>query len=108
MQGAWTLNVSVDQYVWMHPNDPTKGMGVFGMFGVSDGNPSILRTQTFVGFGGAAPFEGRSADSFGAAFFYNDVSNVLQDTFEPFPPPASATSKASSSTTPGRQSDGAG
>ena len=60
-------------------------MGVFGMFGVSDGNPSILRTQMFVGFGGAAPFEGRSADSFGAAFFYNDVSNDLEDTVAPLP-----------------------
>ena len=29
VQGAWTLNVSVDQFVWMHPNDPTKGMGVY-------------------------------------------------------------------------------
>ena len=86
VQGAWTLNVSVDQYVWMHPNDPTKGMGIFGMFGVSDGDPSLLRTQLFVGFGGAAPFEGRSADSFGAAFFYNDVSNDLEDTIAPFLP----------------------
>ena len=86
VQGAWTLNVSVDQFVWMHPNDPTKGMGVFGMFGVSDGDPSLLRTQMFVGFGGAAPFEGRSADSFGAAFFYNDVSNDLEDTVAPFLP----------------------
>jgi porin len=86
VQGAWTLNVSVDQFVWMHPNDPAKGMGVFGMFGVSDGDPSLLRTQMFVGFGGAAPFEGRSADSFGAAFFYNDVSNDLQETVEPFLP----------------------
>ena len=85
VQGAWTLNVSVDQFVWMHPNDPTKGMGVFGMFGVSDGDPSLLRTQLFVGFGGAAPFEGRSADSFGAAFFYNDVSNDLEDTLAPLP-----------------------
>ena len=86
VQGAWTFNVSVDQFVWMHPNDPTKGMGVFGMFGVSDGDPSLLRTQLFVGFGGAAPFEGRSADSFGAAFFYNDVSNELEDTVEPLLP----------------------
>ena len=86
VQGAWTLNVSVDQFVWMHPNDPTKGMGVFGMFGVSDGNPSILRTQTFVGFGGAAPFEGRSADSFGAAFFYNDISTDLENTLFPILP----------------------
>ncbi len=61
-------------------------MGIFGMFGVSDGNPSLLRTQLFVGFGGAAPFEGRSADSFGAAFFYNDVSNDLEDTVAPFLP----------------------
>ena len=27
VQGAWTLNVTVDQYVWMHPNDPTEGHG---------------------------------------------------------------------------------
>lgn len=86
VQGAWTFNVSVDQFVWMHPNDPTKGMGLFGMFGVSDGDPSLLRTQMFVGFGGAAPFEGRSADSFGAAFFYNDVSNDLEDTLAPLLP----------------------
>ena len=86
VQGAWTLNVTVDQFVWMHPNDPTKGMGVFGMFAVSDSDPSLLRTQLFVGFGGAAPFEGRSADSFGAVFFYNDVSNDLQNTLEPVLP----------------------
>jgi porin len=86
VKGAWTFNVTVDQFVWMHPNDPTKGMGVFGMFGVSDGDPSFLRTQMFVGFGGAAPFEGRSRDSFGAAFFYNDVSNDLEDTLNPFLP----------------------
>ncbi len=83
VQGAWTLNVTVDQYVWMHPNDPRKGMGVFGMFAVSDGDPSPLRTQMFVGFGGAAPFEGRSMDSFGAAFYYNDISNDLEKTIEP-------------------------
>jgi porin len=86
VQGAWTLNVTVDQFVWMHPNNPTKGMGVFGFFAVSDSNPSLLRTQLFVGFGGAAPFEGRSADSFGAVFFYNDISNDLQDTLEPVLP----------------------
>ena len=86
VQGAWTLNVTVDQFVWMHPNNPTKGMGIFGFFAVSDSNPSLLRTQLFVGFGGAAPFEGRSADSFGAVFFYNDISNDLQDTLEPVLP----------------------
>lgn len=85
-QGTWTFNVTVDQFVWMHPNDLRKGMGVFGMFGVSDGNPSLLRTQMFVGFGGAAPFEGRSMDSFGAAFFYNDVSNDLETTLDPVLP----------------------
>ena len=85
-RGAWTLNVTVDQYLWMHPNDMTRGFGVFGMFAVSDGNPSFLRTQTFVGMGGASPFEGRSKDQWGAAYFYNDVSNDLETTFEPLLP----------------------
>jgi porin len=80
--GTWTFNVTVDQYLWMHPNDPRRGLGVFGMFAVSDGNPSFLRRQAFVGLGGASPFEGRSADSWGAAFFYNDVSDDLENTVE--------------------------
>ena len=106
VQGAWTFNVTVDQYVWMHPNDPRKGMGVFGMFAVSDGDPSPLRTQMFVGFGGAAPFEGRSMDSFGAAFYYNDVSN--DSSRRPLNQCCRlATSRASSSTTAGRPSAGA-
>jgi porin len=86
VRGAWTFNVTVDQYLWMHPNDPTKGFGVFGMLGISDGNPSILGGQAFLGFGGAAPFEGRSADTWGAAYFYDWVSNDLADTLEPFIP----------------------
>jgi porin len=83
-QGTWTLNATVDQFVWMHPNDPTKGMGVFGMFGVSDSNPSFLNIQSFIGFGGAAPFEGRSGDNWGAAYFYNGISGDLEETLEPF------------------------
>jgi porin len=85
-RGTWTFNVTVDQFTWMHPNDPTKGVGVFGMLAFSDGDPSSLKVQSFVGFGGASPFEGRSMDSFGIAYYYNDISGDLEDTLEPFPP----------------------
>lgn len=82
-QGTWTLNLTVDQFLRMHPSDPTKGWGVFGMFGISDGNLSILEVQAFAGLGGAAPFRGRSRDSWGVGYFLNGVSGDLRETLDP-------------------------
>ena len=85
-EGTWTFNVTVDQFLRMHPADPTKGWGLFGMFAVSDGNPSFLELQAFAGLGGAAPFERRSRDSWGVGYFVNDVSDDLEDTLDPLVP----------------------
>jgi porin len=81
-EGTWTFNVTVDQFLQMHPADPTKGWGVFGMFAVSDANPSILELQAFVGLGGAAPFERRTRDTWGVGYFFNGVSDDLEDTLD--------------------------
>jgi porin len=83
-RGTWTLNVTLDQFLRIHPASPTKGWGVFGMFGVSDGNPSFLELQAFAGLGGAAPFERRSRDAWGIGYFVNGVSGDFEDTLEPF------------------------
>jgi porin len=83
-RGTWTLNVTLDQFLRMHPASPTKGWGVFAMFGVSDGNPSFLELQAFAGLGGAAPFERRSRDAWGIGYFVNGVSGDFEDTLEPF------------------------
>jgi porin len=83
-QGTWALNVTVDQFLRMHPADPTRGWGVFGMFGVSDGNPSFVEVQAFAGLGGAAPFERRSRDSWGLGYFVNGVSGDVEATLGPF------------------------
>jgi porin len=82
-QSAWTFNVTLDQFLGMHPSDPTRGWGIFGMFTVADGNPSILDLQTFAGLGGAAPFRHRSRDTWGVGYFFNAVSDDLEDTLEP-------------------------
>jgi porin len=83
-QGTWALNVTVDQFLRMHPADPTRGWGLFGMFGVSDGNPSFIELQAFAGLGGAAPFERRSRDTWGIGYFVNGVSGDVEATLEPF------------------------
>ncbi len=107
-RGTWTFNVSVDQFTWMHPNDPTKGVGVFGMLAFSDGNPSLLKVQAFAGVGGASPFEGRSMDSFGIGLFLQRHQRRLRGDPRAVPPPFGfATSRAPSCPTPGRRSGGA-
>jgi porin len=83
-EGTWTLNVTLDQFLAMHPADPTKGWGFFGMVGFSDGNPSFLELQAFAGLGGAAPFESRRLDTWGVGYFFNGVSADLRDTLDPF------------------------
>ncbi len=52
------------------------------------------------------PFEGRSMDSFGAAFYYNDVSNDLENTLEPVPAGSQRAGRRAL-LLPGRQSAGA-
>lgn len=81
--GAWTLDARIDQYLLWDPATKT-GFGVFGMLGVSDANPSPLDIFGHVGIGGTSPIPGRTADNFGAGYYFAGVSNTLRDTLQPF------------------------
>jgi porin len=79
---AYTVDVRFDQYLWWDPATKT-GYGLFGMFGVSDGNPSVVDVFGHLGIGGTSPIPHREADNFGAGYYFSGVSNTLRDTLAP-------------------------
>jgi porin len=79
---AWDVVLSVDQYLWQNPENLKQGWGVFGNFGVSDGNPSPIKYSVTAGLGGNNPWSVRSNDQFGLGYYYMDLSNSLKNSLD--------------------------
>ena len=73
----WYASFSFQQFLWQSPEDPTKGWGIFGQVGVSDGNPTPVQSSWFLGIGGNSMIPGRIDDRWGIAYFRYDLSDDL-------------------------------
>jgi len=69
-----------DQFLWSPRGDPTRGIGVFFRFGVSDGVANPVKYAYNVGIGGKGIAPGRPDDSFGIGWSGMNLS----DKFFPF------------------------
>ncbi len=71
---AW---YSFEQYfhVESEENGKTTGIGLFGRFGFSDGNPNPIEKSYSIGIGGNAPW--RARDTFGVGLYYLDMSDAM-------------------------------
>ncbi|MEO1197722.1 MAG: carbohydrate porin [Pseudomonadota bacterium] len=78
-EGYWYFSASAQQFLQMTPEDPTRGWGVFGKVGISDGNPNVFQWSVLAGLGGASPIPGRSQDNWGIAYFRYGLSDDLLD-----------------------------
>jgi porin len=69
---SWSFHYNFDQYLY----EPKKGqgIGIFGRFGASDGNPNPVHYFYSLGIGGKGVL-GRPLDQFGIGFYYMDISN---------------------------------
>jgi porin len=67
---SWAFTYNFDQYLAVDPCDPTRGWGVFGRAGISDGNPNPLEWFVSAGIGGSSPICGRERDTFGIGYFH--------------------------------------
>jgi porin len=74
---------SFDQYLYQPVASPGQGFGLFGQFGISDGNPNALHWSVLVGLGGTGLVPGRSADTWGIGYYYDSLSGYLKDALEP-------------------------
>ena len=70
---------SFNQYLYQSKDNPKEGVGLFGQFGISDGNPNNLRSLTLIGLGGMGLVPGRSRDNWGIGCYYLGPSDDLKD-----------------------------
>jgi porin len=84
--GSWVVTYGFDQFLVVDEKDPTKGWGIFGNISLSDQNTNPIRWFMNLGVAGESPLPGRSADSWGLAYYYLGTSSVLRQTLGQFAP----------------------
>jgi len=81
-KGSWNVYYNFDQYFYEPKKGSGEGIGVFGRFGASDGNPNFMHYFYSLGIGGKGVIPTRERDCYGLGFYYIDVSNPkLQGVF---------------------------
>lgn len=74
--GSWAFFYNFDQYVYTEPQDPTQGIGLFGRFGISDGEANPIEAFYSIGVGGQGIVPERDYDTFGLGYFYTEWSDT--------------------------------
>ncbi|MEW6584675.1 MAG: carbohydrate porin [Nitrospirota bacterium] len=70
---SWAFHYNFDQYIY----EPKKGrgIGIFGRFGISDGDANPIHHFYSIGLGGKGVIPSRELDELGIGYYYVDVSN---------------------------------
>ena len=74
-KGSWNIHYNFDQYLYEPKKGSGQGIGIFGRFGASDGNPNFMHYFYSIGVGGKGVIPGRPLDQFGIGYYYLDVKN---------------------------------
>jgi len=74
-KGSWNIHYNFDQYLYEPKKGSDEGIGVFGRFGASDGNPNFMHLFYSLGIGGKGVIPGREHDRYGFGFYYIDANN---------------------------------
>lgn len=80
------FNYAFDQYLCQSVSNPKEGVGVFGQFGISDGNPNKLHWSAFAGISGTGMIKNRSRDHWGAGYYYDELSEYLVEPLQSLMP----------------------
>ncbi len=84
--GSWSVYANFYQSLWAASDDDTDNWGVFGQFGLSDGNPNPIRFVANGGFAGRSMIPHRQLDTFGIGYFYLGLSDNFKALASPFLP----------------------
>jgi porin len=84
--GSWVITYGFDQFLFVDPDDPTKGWGMFANISLADQTTNPIHWFLNLGVAGESPLPGRTADSWGVGYYYLATSNVLRQTLGPVAP----------------------
>ena len=73
--GSWSLYTNFYQSLCVDPRNEQRHWGLFGQFGISDGNPNPVQFVAIGGIGGRVPVSSRPDDRFGLGLFYLGLSS---------------------------------
>jgi len=74
---SWSMTYGFDQYFWQPDGNPKHGIGLFFLFGASDGNPNPVQYSYLAGIGGKGVVPGRPDDSFGIGVAKTQFSSAF-------------------------------
>ncbi len=67
--GTWTVLWNVEQRLWVDPDEPERGLGLYVQTGLGDGNPNPVRWFVSAALCGNSPMPGRAGDTLGLGFY---------------------------------------
>lgn len=73
----WSFFYDFDQYLYTVPGTKDRGFGLFGRFGVSDGEANPTETFYSLGMGGKGMIPGRENDTFGIGYYFLNITDKL-------------------------------
>lgn len=72
---SWCVYYNFDQFLYETDKSKGHGVGLFGRFGTSDGNPNPVHYFINIGVGSKGLIPGRGLDQFGLGYYYTWISN---------------------------------
>jgi porin len=72
---TWAVYYNFDQFLYETDKAKGQGVGLFGRFGASDGNPNLMQYFFSAGVGGKGVVRGRPRDRFGLGYYYLNIES---------------------------------
>jgi porin len=72
---GWAFWYDFDQYLFVEPEDPKQGWGVFGRFGWSPGEINAVESFYSLGVGGKGVISTRDHDRFGVGYYMLNLTD---------------------------------
>jgi len=73
--GSWAVYYNFDQFLYETDQEAGHGVGLFGRFAATEGNPIPIQYFYSLGIGGKGLMESRPNDQFGLGYYYSSINN---------------------------------